>query len=58
MTLLPETATARAWRAQMRLSYELERIGMGPRPALLHNQLLASSSHWVVLLASDQGSRG
>lgn len=58
MTPLPETSAARAWRAQVRLSYELERIGMGPRPAVLRDQLLASSSHWAVLLASDQGARG
>ncbi|MFG1383226.1 hypothetical protein [Xanthobacter versatilis] len=57
MTPLPETAAAHAWRAHMRLSYELERIGLVPRPAVLRGQLLSSSSHWAVLLASDQGER-
>lgn len=53
----PEHPDARAWRAAVRLSFELERIGaLAPAPGL-RQQLLASTSHWAVILASEQRGR-
>lgn len=53
MTPAPEAA--HAWRAHVRLTFELERIGAIGRVPSLRAQLLGTSSHWALVLVQNQG---
>ncbi|MFG1300337.1 hypothetical protein V5F49_11140 [Xanthobacter sp. V3C-3] len=52
-----EDPAARAWRAGIRLDYELGRAGALVSPLSLRAQLLGSSSHFAVILAGAQWGR-
>jgi len=58
MTPLPEDdAEARAWRARIRLDYELEQVGRGPRVPSLRAQLMGSAGHWAIIMAGAKWGR-
>lgn len=57
MTPLPEDPAARAWRAEMRLAYELQRVGVIGRRPPFRAELLASSSHFAVIMAGARWGR-
>lgn len=57
MTPAAEDPAARAWRAGVRLNYELGRIdALAPGPRL-RAQLLGSSSHFAIILAGAKWGR-
>lgn len=60
LTMTPrpeEEAAARAWRAEVRLTYELKRAGLiGWQPSF-RAQLLASSGQFAIIMAGARWGR-
>ena len=57
MTPQPEDAAARAWRAEVRLTYELNRIGVTGRQPSFRSELLASYGHFALIMAGARWGR-
>lgn len=57
MTPQPEDAEARAWRAAVRLTHELRRIGAIGRQPSFRSELLASSGHFALIMAGARWGR-
>lgn len=52
-----EDAAARAWRAEVRLTYELQRIRAIGRQPSFRSQLLTSSGHFAIIMAGSRWGR-